>query len=162
MANPAPQLRNAPTGIHLFDGFTTKIAMQLAPAVDLWEKSVTPNGVDGGDPVDQTTMWNQAWRTQTPRKLKSLMDCTAVCAYDPIVYQTMISIINIIQQLTVYFSDGSTLAYWGWVRKFEPNEHKEGEQPEATVTLTHCGFDPQFPAGKPVEFGPQINAIVGT
>lgn len=50
--------RSAPGGTKLGDGFSTKIAFAADADVSLWEKTVTPPGVDGGDAVDTSTMHN--------------------------------------------------------------------------------------------------------
>ncbi len=40
----------------LDDGYQTLIEFAENPAIKLWEKSVTPPGIDGGDAIDTTTM----------------------------------------------------------------------------------------------------------
>jgi hypothetical protein len=43
--------------------------------------------------------------------------------------------INDNQLITVTFSDSSTVAFWGWVADFVPNEVTPTEQPTATITI---------------------------
>jgi len=48
------------------DGFQTLVSFANYPDVLLWEKEVTPPGVDGGGANETTTMRNTAWRTRSP------------------------------------------------------------------------------------------------
>lgn len=120
----------------LTDGHATTLTFSLASSVSFAPKEVTPPGVDGGDEIDTTTMLNNTWRTRAPRSLITLTECEFSAAYDPEVYDTILSMVNINQQITVHFSDGSTLMFWGWVKRFKPNGSKEGDQPMADVVIT--------------------------
>ena len=119
----------------LDDGFKTLITFANYPSVQLWEKEVTPPGVSGGGANDTTTMRNTAWRTRAPKKLKTLSDASGVYAYDPIAYNDLVNMVNENQQITVTFSDGQTLTFWGWLDEFTPQRSVEGEQPTAEVTI---------------------------
>ena len=140
MAAPVPAARATPDGNKLKDGFSTKITIGLDSDISFWEKTVTPPAVEGGDKIDQTTMHNSAWRTFRPRSLKTLNECTLTAAYDPDVYDEIIAIINAETTITVTFPDGSTLAFFGYLRFFEPSEHTEGEQPECTITIEPTNY----------------------
>lgn len=139
-----------PTGTKVDDGFATLITMSGATGAGLWEKRVKPPGVDGGDPNDTTTMRNTAWRTMSPRKLKSLTPARANCAYDPAVYSILVAQINVIQTITVTHPNGSTLAFKGYLRSFEPNENKEGEQPTADAVFQPSNQDSSGAESAPV------------
>ena len=119
------------------DGFSTTIAFADLANVKLYEKTVTPPGVSGGGENDTTTMLNTAWRTKAPKKLKSLDESSFTAAYDPAVYDEIVGAngVNNNQLITITFADGSTLAFWGWIDNFAPNEIVEGEQPTAEVTI---------------------------
>ncbi len=117
------------------DGHSTTITFANYPNVKLWEKEVTPPGVSGGGGKDTTTMRNIAWRTQSPKKLKTLTDCTFVAAYDPAVYTDILAMVNVNQQITVAFPDGEEIAFWGWLDEFTPQRSVEGEQPTAEVKI---------------------------
>jgi hypothetical protein len=158
MAAPAPTVRIAPTGIKLKDGFSTKITFAVDPDISFWEKTVKPPSIDGGDPIEQMTMHNVDWRTVAPRSLKTLGESTSTVAYDPAVYDQIKAIINVETTVTVRFPDGSTLAFYGYLQKFEPSEHQEGTQPEATVTIIPTNFDPV----NHVEAGPVLTSVAGT
>jgi hypothetical protein len=117
------------------DGFSTKYVFST-PAVTLYEeKTVTPPGIDGGGPTDTTTMHNTAWRTQGPKKLKSLAEASATVAYDPAVLPEIVAAVNVNQEMEIQFPDGSSWTFWGYLGSFEPGENTEGEQPTADITI---------------------------
>jgi len=159
MALPSAGTRSTPAGIILADGFSSKIVITADTNISFWEKQVTPPAVDGGDAVEQTTMWNTTWRTKLPRDLISLEDIVTTVAYDPVVYDQIVAVINTNTTITVTFSDGSTLAFFGFLKRFEPSALVEGEQPEATVTFVATNIDP---ADTTVEAGPVMTEVAGT
>ena len=122
----------------LKNGHKTLIEFSEAPALAWEEKSVTPPSLDGGDAVDTTTMRNDTVRTSQPRTLISMGDASVTAAYDPIMYSTLLTMINVNQLITITEPDGSTVEFWGWLRTFTPNEHTEGEQPTAVYAIS-CG-----------------------
>lgn len=130
-----------PSGTPLRDGHATRIYFDLAPTVQFWEKSVTPPGLDGGGENDTTTMHNVRWRTRQPKKLITLTEVSASCAYDPAVYDSILNIINVNQWITVEFSDGSTVSFYGWLNQFTPNDISEGEQPTADIQIIPSNQD---------------------
>ena len=120
------------------DGHPTKITFSKdgsGSGITFWEKSVTPPGVDGGGENDTTTMHNVKYRTRSPKKLITMTAMSMVCAYDPVVYEDIMDSINVNQQITVEFPDGSTVTFWGWLNSFVPGDVAEGEQPTATVEI---------------------------
>ena len=159
MAAPATTVRGTPTGRKLDEGFSTKIAFSRLPTVSFWEKTVQPPGADGGEPVETTTMHNLAWRTMNPRVLVTLSPHTTKVAYDPNVYNQIVNtLINAKGAVTVKFSDGSTLDYFGYLQKFEPDQIEEGKQPEATITIVPTNFD----YANNVESSPVLTSVAGT
>lgn len=155
---PTPTARSAPAGIHLEDGFSTKITFAADPDISFWEKSVQPPGIDGGDAIEQTTMHSVAWRGMAPRHLRTLTSSQTTVAYDPAVYSQIVELINVETTVTVTFPDGSTLAFFGFLQKFEPADMSEGNQPEATVTITPTNRDPVTGA----EAAPVLTSVAGT
>jgi len=119
------------------DGHPTTIDFANAPSTGLlvWEKEVTPPGLNGGGPNDTTTMRNTTWRTMAPKKLISLTQGSFVAAYDPEAFSILLDQLNVNQLITVTFPDGSTYDFWGWMNEFTPNACTEGEQPTANVTI---------------------------
>lgn len=120
----------------LDDGFKTIVTFANAPTIKLYEKEVTPPGLDGGGEIDTTTMRNTLWRTRHPKALITLSEMSFTSAYDPVVFTDLLSsVLNTNQLITVTFPDLSTLQFWGWLDKFTPNAHVEGEQPTAECTI---------------------------
>lgn len=157
MAAPTATARLDPTGLRLEDGYRSLYTFKRFPAVNLWEIEVTPPGVDGGDKIDTTTMHNDRWRTNKHRSLMELTDGAFTCAYDPAVLDQIVEMINVRDEITVTFPDGSTWAFWGYMRVFEPDSLKEGEMPTATVTITPTNEDVSH-----VERGPVATSVTGT
>lgn len=119
----------------LTEGFPTTYTFSSFPSVQFYEKTVKPPGWDGGGANDTTTMRNGSLRTRQPKKLKTMTAMTSRVAMDSAAFNSVPSMINVLQQITVTFSDGHTWTFWGWLDKFEPADFVEGSQPEATVTI---------------------------
>lgn len=135
--------RATPIGRKMNDGYQTLLAFAADPDVSLWEKTVKPPGLDGGDPIDTTTMHNTDLRTFAARALKTLTESSLTCAYDARVYNQALSLINVPGWITVHFPDGDTLDFIGYLRTLEvTGEHSEGEQPEITANITPTNEDP--------------------
>lgn len=158
MAAPAVTPRQAPTGIKLPDGFSSKIAFARDPNIQLWEKQMKPPGIDGGEPIEQTTMHNAEWRTMAMRALKTLKPSTMVCAYDPSCYTALNELVNEAGAVTQHFPDGSSLSYYAGVNDVDFAELVEGTQPEVTITITPTNYDPV----NKVEAGPVVTEVAGT
>ena len=127
--------RVTPVGIHMDDGFSTKIAFAADANVSFWEKTVTPPGVEGGDAIETTTMHNVTWRTMAARKLRTLTDASITVMYDPWVFDQIVALVNIEGEITVHFPNGDTLDFWGFLKSFVPGELVEGSPPEAEITI---------------------------
>lgn len=127
----------------LTDGHPTTITFSDTPDITLkiCEKTVTPGGIEGGGANDTTCMRNLVWRTRQPKKLKTLTEGTFTASYDPSVFIDLVAAININQELTVNFPDGSKYKFFGWIDNFAPNEITEGEQPTAEVTFMPSNQD---------------------
>jgi len=119
----------------LTDGYQTLISFAQDPTVLFYEKTVTPPGVDGGGEVDTTIMANSTWRTRQPKALITLSNASASVSYDPETYPEIVALVNVNNLITVTFPDGDTLAFWGWLDKFTPGEHVEGEMPLADIEV---------------------------
>lgn len=158
MGTPSTTARTTPPGIVLEDGFSATIAFERDPDVNFWEKTVSPPGIDGGDAIATTTMHNTLWRTMAARSLQTLTEMTTKVAYDPVVYSEILALVNQPGSITVHFPDGSTLDFFGYLRLFEPDDLTEGEQPEATVTITPTNTDPS----DSTEAAPVLTEVSGT
>jgi len=127
--------RGTPVGTKLGDGYQCLIAFAQDADVSLWEKAVTPPGIDGGDAVETSTMHNTTYRTKAARQLKELTDASFTAAYDPAVYDQIVALINVEGWITIHFPDGSTLDFMGYLKSFAPGEIVEGSQPEAECEI---------------------------
>lgn len=119
----------------LKDGFSTIITMANVPTIKLYEKEVTPPQIGGGGGIDITTMRNTAWKTMAPKHLKSLGKVSATVAYATDSIDSIIAQIHQNQQITVTWPDSSSLVFYGFLDDFTPGQHKEGDQPTATITI---------------------------
>lgn len=142
MAAPTHTTRIAPSGNRMDDGYQTLIAFSQDPDIKFWEKSVTPPGFDGGDAINTTTMHNTSLRTFASAALQTMTDASVRVAYDPAVIPQIRAIVNVEGAITVHFPGGQKLSFFGFLRTFEPDEMVEGQQPEATITITCTNKDP--------------------
>lgn len=117
------------------DGHSTTITFAQSPTVRFYEKEVTPPGMQGGGENDTTTMRNTTWRTKAPKKLVTLSSASLTVAYDPVVYDDVVAMVNVNQLITITFPDGSSVAFWGWLDEFTPGAITEGSQPTASITI---------------------------
>lgn len=160
MAAPTTTPRQSIDGIKLDDGHSTIVAFERAPGFLIWEKSVTPPGLEGDEAINTTTMHNIIWRTFAARKLFTLTQMTFTGAYDPQIYSAaeIQALCNQEGSITVHFPDLSTLDFFGYLKSFIPGENVEGTQPEATVTIVPTNQDPTTGS----EQAPVITEVSGT
>lgn len=117
------------------DGYQTLTTFALDSDVQLWQKTVKPIGLSGGGAIDTTTMSNNNVRTKYPKSLYDITDSNMSCAWNALFYDEAIAMINQNQLITTTFPDTSTVAWWGWLDTFEPDDMEEGEHPTAQVGL---------------------------
>jgi len=145
--------RTTPSGNHLEDGFVSKIAFAADADVSLWEISVTPPGIEGGDPIDITTMFNTTYVTKEAGQLLDVTDAGMECAYDPLCYDQIIALINQTGWVTVHYSNADTIDFIGYLRSFVPGAMTRNEMPVATCvivatnTLAYSETAPDYTAG---------------
>lgn len=157
MAAPSATARQTPGGIRLPDGFSSKLTPKRFPAVALYEVSGTPPGWDGGEMHSIATMHSIRWEQMYPSSLIRLTDCQWDCGYDPNVMNTIDDMINVNDEWTVTFRDGSTEAFWGVLRQFTPQALQRGTMPLATVVVSPTNSDNVL-----VEQGPVLTSVSGT
>jgi hypothetical protein len=124
-----------PTGHRLDDGFASYWTFSADTTIGLWEKEVTPPGWDGGDAIDTTTMRNTNLRTFYPRKLKTQTPSSFRAAYDEGHLVRIEAMINVPQQITIFFPTGRPYTFWAYLRSFQPDQLREGDQPTATCVV---------------------------
>jgi hypothetical protein len=142
MVAPTITTRVRPILPYLGDGFRTLIVFNRNPSVELWEQTIQPPGMDGGEAVPTTTMLNFVWRTFHPRYLKTMTEMKVKCAYNPKIYVDLLALINIVDSITVRFSNHDHVAFWGFLQKVEPEAIEEGKQPILTATIMPTNTDP--------------------
>lgn len=158
MANPSTTARVAPTGIPLTEGFQIYVAFALDPNIDIWEKTIKLPSIDMGDPIDITTQWNETWITVVSAALAAFGEIVIVGSFDPVAYSQIIAIKGVNSSVTIHLPDGSTIDFWGYVKKAEGPDAKKKEQPDMTVTVQPTNWDPT----NRVEAGPVITSVAGT
>ena len=142
MAAPTPSTRIKPTGKFLKRGHKILVVIAADTDIDLWEKTVKPPGLDGGEPIDTTTQFNDVWRTFVPEALITMTPMTFKAAFDPAVYDQLVAVLNLETVITVPFPDHSTVCFWGYLSKAEPDEQQEKEHPTISVTIVPTNEDP--------------------
>lgn len=157
-ANPTVTARVTPTGFKMPDGYQTLIAFKINPAIQFWEKEVTPIGWKGGDAIDTTTMLNQVVKTKDAQHLKENTEVAFVAAYDPNNWNGVRELINANNAVTVIFPSGAKVSFWGYLRDAMPQAHKIGEMPTMQGVIVVTNWDPvNF-----VEVQPLFSASAGT
>lgn len=112
-------------GSGYYSGFVTEIEVQ-APEVN------------GGGPIDLTTMRNTAWRTQAPKQLKGADRFTVKVDYDRNAYNVIgpqISGAGPMGLWRITWQDGSYATFYGFQDSFTPDPLVEGERPTATWVI---------------------------
>jgi hypothetical protein len=123
--------------MRLDDGFSTIVEFDELPGLKMYEKTVTPPGVNAGGAIDTTTMRNTEVRTKSPKQLIDFSDMSLTVAYDTGIYANdqIIAVCGVNQLITITLPDGGTYEFWGWIDQFTPGELSEGNQPTATMTI---------------------------
>lgn len=137
----------------LTDGFSTTYEFAEEPSLLLEEISVKSPQKNMGGPIPRTTMRNTAWRTQTPKTLKTFAGGTATVAYASAVEDQIDAMLGVNQEITVNQPDGSSIVFWGWLEAFNKNENSEGERPTAEIQVEVSNID-----GSNNEIAPVYNA----
>jgi len=158
MASPVAATRQNPTLTKMADGFRTYITLTVNPSIEFWEVSVTPPGIDGGEPTDTTNMHNNLWRTFHARKLIKMDNVVCEAEYNPALYTDILAVVNVATTITVLFPDHSTLAMFGYLKSFKPAALEDGKVPTCSVEFVVTNADPTTC----VEAGPVYTSASGT
>lgn len=158
MANPSPSARITPTGFKMGDGYRSLITFARKTNVQFWEKVVKPAGLDGGEEIDTATMHNNKYRTRQPRHLVTLTEQTVKALYDPDFYTDILGMVNARDTITHAWPDGSTLAYFGYLKKADFDDLEDGKPPMVTLTIVATNEDPATGNESP----PVFTAATGT
>lgn len=119
------------------DGYQTLMAFSTDSSLStvIEEINPQPSGLEGGDAIDTTTMRNSTWRTMAPQGLKTKTPITYDCAYDSLALDTLQSHINVIQQFTISFPDGSSEVIYGFLQNAIPGNNEIGARPTMSLTI---------------------------
>ena len=159
MTAPTPTARGTPAGIPLQNSFPCKITLGTLTTVSFWEKEVQAPGYDGGDAIDTVTMFNTRYKTKARRALIEVTPMKGKAAYDPNVLEQIKTQINVAQTITKSWADGSTVAFYGYLKSFVPaTETGDGTQPEADFEIVATNWDPVAKT----EEAPVITYVSGT
>jgi hypothetical protein len=132
----------APTGNKMCEGYASFLGFASKSTLGVWATSVTPLGLDGGDPIDCSTMHSVTFRERDPRSLITTTDAKVEGFYDPDAWPDLIAIINKIETITIWFPDNSTLAFFGFLKSAEFGALTEGEAAKITLTIVGTHRDP--------------------
>lgn len=154
MAAPTPTARVEPTGARIPRGYRVLVTLTADPNISLWEISLTPPGEDQGDMIDITTQWNDDVRTKAFRALTEITDGSGTFGYAPESEPLIRAAIGDDSGITFHFPNGSSWAYWGGLRSFEPDEMSDEDAPSATCSFGITNWDPE----NLVEAGPVYTA----
>lgn len=142
MAAPSATARQQPTGLKLINGHATFVTLANLPAIQLWETSVTPGGLEmESDGVDTTDMFNDDQVSMEPDALFKQTPAQFEASFDPAVYPIVRAQLGLKQVITITHPDGSTDAQWGWLQSFTRGAQVRGSQPRATCIINFSGTD---------------------
>ena len=129
--------RTTPVGTPLVAPIPCKVAFAEDPDIALWEVEVTPPGLEMGEPIDITTMWNLVLKTFSPPVLATATPCQCQGAYDPQCYDQFLAIRGVNGWITVHLPDGSCVNFVGYLKTFQPAGMAAGSntQPRAAFTI---------------------------
>jgi hypothetical protein len=105
-------------------------------------KSIQLLGVDGGDPIDATTLANTDFMTKQPQTLKEMMDFSFTCQYFADDLTKVLTEVNKLQSLSITgINPGFSENFWGWLKSYEPRESGKGEEATASGTVVVACMD---------------------
>lgn len=158
MAAPTVTARSTPTGYWLDNGFRTKITFALDVDVSLWEMTVTPAGLENGEPIPQDSMWNTTWRIKRARELLELTPSQMTFLFDPDMRQQIQSFCGQETTITETLPDGSQVAYYGYLRSVTFQPLTPGQPGQGTAVIQPTQWDKT----NKVEAGPTFVNVSGT
>jgi len=126
---------------HFTDGYNIRISL-VNQGITLYEKNVTPPGVEGGDPINITTNDNGDFMSFAPRSRKQRTAAQAEVTYDDTDLDALEAAVDQSDDILVVWPDDTTKLDSGWVRSVIANQTQEGEQPTANITFEYQGEAP--------------------
>lgn len=123
------------------------------------EVSVTPPGISGDDPVEQTNMRANNYRTFSGGALMTMTEMSIKVNYAVGAYTQLLPLIRKNRYVTITFFDGSSISLYCIIASFTPDEVNTNEKPTATLVLTPSNLTTADP---PVETGPVYATVAAT
>ena len=142
MAAPSPTARGTPFGHRLKDGFKCFYTFAALPKLSVWETEATPIGMDAGDKINTTTMFNVAVVTYAAPQLIDFTDGQFVGAYDPKVKTQLVSMLGVEQVITCTYSNGDTEAFYGFLKSAQFGSMVRNGMPTGTFVIVCTNVDP--------------------
>lgn len=161
MTAPAAGTRSTPAGVDMEDGWVTKIGFSQDVDISIWEESVKPPGTDGGDPIDLKTMWSEDWETFAPKGLKKSTDGNVKFSYDPSCTAQINAIVNVKGTITIFYPNGGTLAFFGYVKSVDFDDLAYGSKPKGTLVIVVTNRDPSTGGEEGPVYAPPPAAPMG-
>lgn len=167
MANPSATARQSPISagyIWIPDGMRTKFTFSLIPNAPVFEFEVKPSGWDGGEAIEQDNVWLVAYRVFRAQQIMEATESQVRCMYDPYMRHVLKGQINVeksgsnAQVCTEADYDGTTRAYYGFLRMIEFDNLVKGQKGQATLTIRPTNWDPI----NNVEVGPVMVNVTGS
>lgn len=128
----------------MHDGLHTIIAFNNSGAAGVLfkETALKPFGFDGRGPINITSLRNNFVVTKVPKQLCDVTAMMGTAEWDSDLYITILNdLLQINQICQLQFPNGNIWQFWGWLDKFDPQEHKEGELPLANLTIEVSNLD---------------------
>jgi hypothetical protein len=110
--------------------------------IGLWEQTVTPMSLSGGDKVNIGNQYNTKYETFVPQRLITVGPMQMTVQYDPAAIDDITQAINDNTTITIHFPNGDRLAYYGYLKEFTPGEVARNGNPTATVVIEATMWDP--------------------
>lgn len=146
-------------GIKLPNGMKSIVVFARLPLCRFYTMKLKQGKIDGGDPINQSTMLNTAVQTKAFRFLREEGDSQATAAYDPYFREQIRNdLINKNGSVTEYLPEGSYEDYYGGLKDADFAELAEGELPTVTLTIVKTNYDPV----NRVEVAPVFVSVSGT
>lgn len=140
---PTPTTRVAPPNASIFEknGFRALITFTLDTNISLWEVAVTPPGIDGGPPVLLGNMWWSKFEPKVPKGLAVQTEARGIVQYSVGALQSIINAINRPDEICYTFPSGRTWSFYGYLRQFMPQEHRDGVACLAQIVIEPTTLD---------------------